>query len=257
MNGVPLNPSINETVGAALVTAAAITNSTADALLTNNVIAIQNYDLPDLSTPYANTVIGSLTDANASLRADTTTATLAVKSLKHQFVTNTGIGAVTDVVMSQPTRRYSVGVNYTGTGVDNIVTTAGTGASAVYRGLGANTNGTNATFYTTVNTSTYSRQVCLDTVNAPGMVVAQNGLFDQEETTPGAAVGSFVISPGVVGAATVLLLCGEASVVSINQGGTAAASAALSGTVARSDVTFTGGYVNGWASWDLSNGVLG
>lgn len=258
MNGVPLNPSINETVGAAQVTAAAITNSTADALLTNGVIAIQNYDLPDLSTPYANTVIGSLTDANASLRADTTTATLAIKSLKHQFVTNTAIGAVTDVVMSQPTRRYSVGVNYTAaTAVDNNITTTGTAAAAVYRGLAGNLNGTNSTFYVIGNTGMYSRQVCLDTVTAPGMAVGQIGLFDQEETNPAAPVGSFVISPGVVGAATVLLLCGEASVVSINQAGTTLPSAALSGTVARSDVTFTGGYVNGWASWDLSNGVLG
>lgn len=254
--GVPINPSVNATAGLAVVTAASLNNATADALLTNGVVTVQNYDLPDLSTPYADPT--AIADANASARADATTATLAIKSLKHQFVTDTAIGAVTDVMFAQPTRRYSVGVNYkAAAAANNNITTTGALAAAVYRGLGANTNGTNATYYTAANTAMFTRQVCLNTVNAPGLVAAQNGLFDREETTPAVGTTSFIISPNVPSAATVLAICGEAAVVSINQG-TAAATAALSSTVAnRSDVTFAAGYTNGWASWDVSNGVLG
>jgi hypothetical protein len=141
-------------------------------------------------------------------------------------------------------------------------------AAAVYRGLGANTNGTNAVYYTTTNTAMFTRQVCLNSVNAPGVPATvnsvpagtwtlQSGLFDREETAPTVGTTSFIISPNVPSAATVLAICGEAAVVSINQG-TAAASAALSSTVAnRSDVTFTTGYTNGWASWNVANGGLG
>jgi hypothetical protein len=222
--------------------------ATADPLFSENsaapVVAIQQYDLPDLSTPYADRAAAA--DANAATRANATTAALAIKSLKHQIATTSDIGAVTDVVFSQPTRRYAVGVNYTASAAtDNNYATTGTLASAVYR--------TGSTYYTPTNTSTYARQVCIDTVNAPGV----QGVFDREETTPTVGTTSFVISPNVPSAASVLLICGEASVVSINQGGTTAASAALSGSVARSDVTFDAAYKAGWASFDLSNGGLG
>lgn len=222
--------------------------ATADPLFSENsaapVVAIQQYDLPDLSTPYADRAAAA--DANAATRANATTAALAIKSLKHQIATTSDIGAVTDVVFSQPTRRYAVGVNYTASAAtDNNYATTGTLASAVYR--------TGSIYYTPTNTSTYARQVCIDTVNAPGV----QGVFDREETSPTVGTTSFVISPNKPDAATVLLICGEASVVSINQGGTSAASAALSGSVARSDVTFDAAYKAGWASFDLNNGGLG
>lgn len=218
------------------VTAATLPTVTADPLFTNAVVAPQFYDLPDLSTPYVTT------DLSAAARADDTSLNLQITSLKHQIVTSSDIGAVTDVVLSQPTRRYAVAVNYTGSAAtDNNLATTGKTASAVYR-----TVGTPA--YNAVNTSLYSRQVCLDTVNIPNV---QN-VFDREETTPTVGSTSFVISPNVPSAATIMLICGEASVLSVNQGGTAAASSALSATVARSDATFAAAYTLGWANWDLS-----
>jgi len=217
---------------------------TADQLLVSGVVAMQQYDLPDLSTPYV-TLDGVL----AATRADATTASLAVTSLKHQFVTDSAIAAVTDVVFSQPTRRYSVGVNYlAASATDNDITVTGSTAAAVYRGLGVG-----AGVYKQANTSLYSRQVCLDTVNIPNV----QGVFDREETSPIIGSTTFVISPNVPGAASVQLLCGETSVVSINQAGVTLPSAALNGTVARSDATFAAAYVNGWAHWDLTTADLG
>ena len=234
-------------------TPAALTaaEATADPLFRENaavapVVAIQNYDLPDLSTPYADRA--GAADTNATTRADATTSALAVTSLKHQISTNAAIGGVTDVVMSQPTRRYHVGVNYAATAATaNSYATTGTLASAIYRTGAAPL--TASTYYTVANTGVTGRQVCINNINAPGV----QGVFDREETSPTVGGTAFVISPNVPTAATVLLICGEASVVSINAGGTAAPSGALSGTVARSDVTFATGYADGWATWNLAN----
>lgn len=200
----------------------ALAGATADPLLAQGLVAVQNYDLPDLSTP---TVAG---DTTAVVRADKSATTLSIKSMKHQIVTTSDIAAVTDVVLSQPTRRYAVAVNYAS-------------GAAVYRTIPS-------TIYTAVNTSVTNRQVCINNVNAPDV----NAVFNREETTPTVGSTSFVISPNVPSAATVLLLCGETSVVSINQGGNTLPSGALNGSVARSDVTFAAGYEAGWATWDLN-----
>jgi len=203
-------------------------NYTADPLLvgTAPVVAPQQYDLPDLSTPY---VTGSATPAE---QADNTTAQLAVTSVANQFETSEGIAAVTDWLFSQPTRRYHVAVNYNGTGT----------AAAVYR-AGSN-------YYNVANTGLYARQICLDTTFGPG----RNSLFDREETTPGVTDSPFVPSPNLPEQAEILLLCGEANVVSINADGVAAASA-LGATVARGDISTD--YTSGWARWDLNNGAFG
>lgn len=216
----------------------AIATATADPLLTSGIISPQWYDLPDLSTPVINT------DANAATRADATTTQLAIKTLAHQFVTSSSIAAVTDVVFSQPTRRYNVAVNYkAGAAGNNVTTTTGTNASPNYRA--------GQTFYTTNNTalgtSPFNRVVCVNSVNAPSI----QQLFDREETSPTTGSTSFVISPNIPTAATVLQLCGETSVVSINQGGITNPSSAVSGSIARSDVTFDSAYVDGWATWWL------
>jgi len=201
---------------------------TADPLLvgTAPVVAPQQYDLPDLSTPYVST------DSSPAVRADGTTAQLAVTSVANQFETSEGILAVTDWLFSQPTRRYHVAVDYQGTGT----------AVAVYR-AGSN-------YYNVANTGLYARQICLDTTFGPG----RNSLFDREETTPGVTDSPFVPSPNLPEQAEILLLCGEANVVSINADGVTAPSA-LGATVARGDISTD--YVNGWARWDLNNGSYG
>lgn len=202
------------------------------------VVAPQWYDLPDLSTAYVE--LNAATSAAALTRV---TNQLAVATLAHQIVTTSDIGAVTDVVFSQPSRRYHVAMNYkAAAAADNNVTTTGALAAAVYQPFAG-------AVYTPANTDPVNRQVCVVSVNAPGV----QGVFNREETSPTVGSTSFVISPNVPSAATVLQLCGETSVVSINQGGITAPSSALTGSVARSDVTFTAGYEAGWATWTLPN----
>jgi len=219
------------------VSAALVPVVTADPILrmgSAGVVA-QWYDLPDLSTPY----VSGATVSNA--QADQTTAQLAVTSVKNQFETSAGIAAVTDWLFSQPTRRYHVAVDYNGTGT----------ATAVYRELsGPGTDAAGTDYYNAGNTGLYSRQVCLDTTTGPG----RNSLFDREETTPGVTDSPFVPSPNLPEQAEILLLCGEANVVSINADGVSAPSA-LAATVARGDISTD--YVNGWASWNLGNGTVG
>jgi len=224
------------------VNAALVPVVTADPILrmgSAGVVA-QWYDLPDLSTPY---VSGATV---AEDQADQTTAQLAVATVKNQFETSVGIAAVTDWLFSQPTRRYHVAVDYTGAGTSGA-------ADIVYRNAASfvvNPVSGGTAYYNTTNTGLYSRQVCLDTTFGPG----RNALFDREETTPGVTDSPFVPSPNLPEQAEILLLCGEANVISINADGVSAPSA-LAASVARGDISTD--YTNGWASWDLNNGSVG
>jgi hypothetical protein len=82
---------------------------------------------------------------------------------------------------------------------------------------------------------------------------AANTIFDREETTPGTttstSLASFVISPNTVATttATVVGVCGEAAVISINAVNTNGSfqDSALSAVIARNDITSTA-YENGW-----------
>jgi hypothetical protein len=199
-------------------TPASVGTVTADPLLTTNTVDLQHYDLPDLSTPYVTTDLSS-----AAVRADNTSANLQITSLKHQFAAVSPF--VSEVVVSQPTRRYAVALNYT------------TG-TAVYR---------SGAVYNSTNTNVNGRQVCLNTVNAPSM----NNLFDREETTPGTTPGQFVISPNNPTNPTVAPICGEAAVLTVNQGVTTA-TGALSANIAVTDITYPAAYTTGWANWDLT-----
>jgi len=239
---------------------------TADPLLTSGIVAIQNFDLPDLSTAYA----GATTITSAADQADQTTAQLAASSVANQYVTDTSIAAVTDLLFSQPMRRYSVAVNYkssSATDPATAVTTyypmGSTGAvpAAIYRGAtgtrstttstSARTGTTTLAYYQpysataltgNLSLSSTTGALCLQ-LTAP----TRNTIFDREETTPAAATSPFVISPATVSTTAPLSVCGEAAVVSINNGGTTGASA-LSASLARSDFTSTSltTYNNGW-----------
>jgi hypothetical protein len=199
---------------------AAFATSTADPLLKLAPVAgeqaAQQYDLPDLSTPV-------LAGETAVVRATATANALAVTSITNQYVTSTDINAVTDLLFSQPTRRYAVAVNYA------------TPVAAVFNPL-VNTH------YAATNTTLNDRQVCLNQLISP---TSQNRIFDREETTPGVAGTVFVISPNVPSAATTFLVCGETAVYSINAGITNAS--ALSATVNRGDISISGTtFKQGW-----------
>jgi hypothetical protein len=217
--------------------------ATADPILAKGVVAIQNYDLPDLSTPYV------VTDLTAIGRADATSKLLAVTSVSNQFVSKGIANAVTDLLFTQPTRRYNVAVNYKATAAaTNTLTTSGALASPVYRSAAGDANfllttaGLDSRYYTAANTTLTGRQVCFTTIPGPG----KDALFDREETTTGS---SFVISPGE---AAVFNICGEAAVASINAGSTGSA---LNATVVRNDITFAAAYNDGWVTFNTANPV--
>jgi hypothetical protein len=238
-------------------TTAASTGFTADPLFTKGVVAIQNFDLPDMSTPYDSSL------GTAVLQADSATAALAVTTVSNQFVTSDSIAAVTDILMSQPTRRYHVAVNYTAL-ADDVTTTpnelnnlakTGTKAVAIYRNtanvlqeqktvapvVAGNANG--STYYSPNNMAfptAADRTLCLNTVSLPG----KDNRFDREETTPASATTNFTISPVVPAAASTVFICGETAVISVNNGGVETDSA-LAASVARRDTTLTG-YTDGW-----------
>jgi hypothetical protein len=283
--------------------AATSTGFTADPLITSGVLTAQFYDLPDMSTRYS----AAATPAD---QADETTAQLAIKSLSNQFVTSDDIAAVTDIMFSQPMRRYSAVVNYksstvtdangntlqvpfakngtvaraiyrgasdsglTPTTLNNVVYKTGTAGSALtaalgagskYYGPAANSEGTALSGSSTqaanlLFSTANPRILCLNSIAGP----AANTIFDREETTPGSstsgtALASFVISPNTAATttATVVGVCGEAAVISIN--GTnkdgSFQESALSAVIARNDITSTDltAYENGWIYLNTSS----
>ena len=86
-----------------------VTTWTADPLLTGTapIVAPLWFDLPDMSTP--------LTAANAAAQADQLTAALSKDNVINEYIATAAGAAVpftTDWVVSQPTRRYHVAVDY-------------------------------------------------------------------------------------------------------------------------------------------------
>jgi len=104
-------------------------------------------------------------------------------------------------------------------------------------------------FYNTTNMAfpTGSRTLCLKSITTPG----KDERFDREELTPATSTTDFVISPRLPTAATTIFVCGEAAVMSINNGGTTTGSS-LDASVARNDVTFPAGFENGWLRFNTS-----
>jgi len=214
------------------LTALQITNGTADPLFRKGVVAGAQYDLPDLSTPYL--PLGPVTPQQ---NANDLSQALAVQTAAGEFLTNPAISGSTDWVVSLPTRRYYVAVDYSGTNaalVDNR--NDNSDVNAVYfRKKGATlTNG---------NVSLTGYQGCI--------ALAAVGFRDQEETPT--APGGPVFSPATPAPAP--SLCGEVSVLSINgvtvptgsvtnSANTTPASTALKSTVARGNIGLP--FTDGW-----------
>jgi hypothetical protein len=67
-------------------------------------------DLPDLSTPYVG--ITENTEYLPFRHIETLSSALALRMLSNEFLTDPAISARTDWVVTQPTRRFAVGVDY-------------------------------------------------------------------------------------------------------------------------------------------------
>ncbi len=208
-------PQTNESLG---LSATDIAKFTADPWLIAQPTFAAVYDLPDFSIPYTilsgpATQVGFLNTA------------ISTRRVTNEFLTNSAINATTDWVLSMPTRRYSVAWDYF----------AATPARVYNAGVPA---------FAAANTTVIDKQVCVTGVSGVS--------YDQEENTaidPGASV---IISPVLPGQPTSFLICGEASVLSFNNGEPATSglvttpSGTLRSTVARS--TIENGYKAGWTT---------
>lgn len=188
---------------------------TADGVFSTNAtvggnVKMYEFDLPDLSTPYGT--------ADTAVQLSELQAALAKSYVKTEYASDTGIDAMTDVVLSQPTRRYY----YTWTDVtaaegdikETLATVKGAIVGSPYEGLNATSN--------TIE------------VGAPG-------LYNREEGTV-ASGNAVVISPNPE-SSSVWELKGEVSVLSINN--TAVPTGALGASLTAKDYTFA--LVDGWA----------
>ncbi len=213
--GLVYFPQTNTTLG---LSAFDISKFTADPWLRARPTQAATYDLPDFSIPYTSSNLPEDQVVRLS-------NALATRSVSNEFLVGSGVNATTDWVLSMPTRRYSVAMDYTAP------------AARVYTTLAT-------PFFTAANTAVIDRQVCVT-----GTTIVS---YDQEENTavdPGASV---IISPQVPGQPTSFYVCGEVSVLSFNNGekaGTSglitSASGSLKATVARSAIE--NGYNAGWA----------
>lgn len=171
-------------------------------------------DFPDLSTPYYSGV-------TAAGQASAIAASIAATSLNNEFLTDSAtlaIGAATDMVISMPTRRYAVAMDYvTGKAVYNSAVTA---------------------HYTVANTTVTNRQVCVFGLSPAA--------YNREESTPSLVVASPSAIP---------TFCGETSVVAVNQTSPTVTNV-LSATIAIQGMDVT--YNEGWltiATPGLGNGL--
>ena len=215
----PLLAGGNTVVTAAGVVGAGnvVVNGAANTPASVGIVPASMFDFPDLSTPYV--IRPAVTAAEPIDQAAALTGSLAVTSVKNEYLTNPGITAGTDWVFSSPTRRYTVAVDYSTTPFRRAFTAYGAAADQ---------------YFFDVNTllDTATGQVCVLNVTPTS--------YDQEETTPTSGVG-FVISPG--GQAAPLTFCGEVSVLSFNN---ASGTSVLGAVLARKDIDLN--YTDGWVS---------
>jgi hypothetical protein len=186
------------------------------------------YDLPDVSTPYTAAAATPLAQARS------VTQSIAAQAATNEFLTDTSISASTDWVFSMPTRRYSVAFDYAATisatddgrRFSDIAATGGTFATAYF-------NSTNTLVSSSTNGN--GRQICVKNITPMP--------YDREETGITTST-TVVVSPSTP--ADPLSFCGEATVLSINNGGilaTGTGSLKASVAVKDLDVTFRDGWM--------------
>lgn len=185
---------------------------------------VYQFDLPDLSTPF-NAALGA---ADAVAWRDSLALLLQKGLLATDYVIAPSIQASTDVVLSQPVRRYF----YTYTEVAAPTAVAGVDYNRTIRGEKFEVLGEADTPYAAL---TIGNKV---QVGAPTF-------WDREEQTF-VSEDDIVVSPQEPGEAAKYFLEGEVSVVSIKNG--AGATGALGASLTNVDWSFTQNYTSGWAT---------
>lgn len=196
------------------------------------IVAGASYDLPDLSTPYATGGFG----VNPQSQANLLSHAVASQNLAGEYLTDPGIVASTDWIVSIPTRRYYAAVDYSGT-TPALVTNYDTftNDSAIYFRRKGGRDGTNG------NVVLRGFQACV--------TLSAVKFYNREEQTPQSS--GIVISPGVPAPAPEL--CGEVSALSINAGGSVGPSPTIKASVARANIDLPSGFRDGWGLVSVPN----
>lgn len=224
--------------GAIASGAAAIGDVTADGVLLRAGYGWANYDLPDLSTPYEAATL------TADDQADALSAAILRSAISNEFITLDSVSADTDWVISMPTRRYHVAGRGTDTDGVDAATTGFYDPAGALGPTGAFSN---------VHAGNAAEQVTRYASNGRSSCVRVGGYdyFDREEQQPSGDPTIDVISPSVPEEAATTELCGEVTIVGINQNG-ATSSGVLGGQVAYSHLGLE--YETGWGTLYMDNG---
>ena len=204
------------------------------------------YDLPDLSTAFVNATPGTKAQQDNADQITAITNQLAARtSIINEYATESAINGATDWVFSMPTRRYSVAMAYskiTATNDGRVWNRFLNNHVAVVADLAA--------VPAVEAIPVVSNQFRLSNTSIVGNLICVNGArpvaYDREERTKTTAA-EVVVSPSTVAGG--VKLCGEASVLSFNNG---TASGAVKGTVAVTGVDV--GFSAGWASMSVAAG---
>ena len=221
------------------LTGAQIAANTSDAAFLESAVEAASYDLPDLSTPYTSGTIDPTRQANDLSFA------LAARQIAGEFLSDPLIGATTDWVVSKPTRRYYVAVDYSATDPeDKLLSTRNIDPNALYYSSkyapadGGFADGNSIMGNAVNGGKTY--QICTQVTGVR--------FWNREELSPSSS--GIVISPGQPAPAP--SLCGEVSVLGVNS-----PVSPLGASVARFNLTLPGGLVDGWGLLTANNTVAG
>lgn len=255
------SPEARQRTADPLLRGGAATNAAAEVPAAPTV-TIAPYDLPDLSTPYLNGMLGSLANGVAAkTQASHLTRALATTSIANEYVTDTSVNATTDFSFTMPTRRYNVARSYAAGADESAGSTlfsnldtddAGAGIAAI----GGLVLGASVDFFVSganvVNNTVVGKrhQICVTGISLSGGAKGAGAAeptnrtsavtADREETFMGLTGNQPVFSPSVPG--TPASFCGEASVLVFNKANSSATS--LGASVARRDIGTDN--PNGW-----------
>ena len=250
-------------IGSGLVSTLSIADHTADPLfLKTDTVSVYNstsqllqvgvgaapavtpgyYDLPDLSTP----MTAAANAANAANQVKTITTNLTKGTISNEFAVESAINGSTDWVFTMPSRRYHVAMAYSKISATddgrrwnrilNNEAAVGATTAAPESLAGANT------VFGRAGTSLVNGLICVN--------LATITPYDREENTPTSST-TVVVSPSTVAGSA--KLCGEASVMSFNNG--VGTSKALEASVAVTAIDV--GYAAGWATMTNTFPVIG
>lgn len=180
------------------------------------------FDLPDLSTPFA-------TGSNARAHRDTLANLLNTHSKAAvEYLIEPGLKATTDVVFSQPMRRYFY---------DYTPVTSGTSFNRTING----SQETTKTFRVAGQDNSVYQGITLANL----LPMTQSSFFDREERT---GTSGIVVSPSEPG--DPVALKGEVSVISVKNG--AVPTGSLGAKLTANNWEFAEAYTSGWASLSLA-----